>query len=101
MAIVIKRILLSGLMLLVSACVYYPHPFYNGGYGGGSYYDGGHENYHGGHHGGGYRHGGGGYHQRGLKSNGTKSCDKDYRHSAFNKQVVYSDCGLTAQRYEN
>jgi hypothetical protein len=62
MAIVIKRILLSGLMLLVSACVYYPHPFHNGGYGGGSYYDGGHENYHGGHHGGGYRHGGGGYH---------------------------------------
>lgn len=62
MVIVTKRILLCGLILLVNACVYYPHPFYNGGYGGGSYYNGGHGNHYRGHNG--HRHGGYSYRER-------------------------------------
>jgi len=66
MAKVTKCILLSGLMLLLNACVYYPHPFYDSSYGGRSYYNGGHGNYHENHFhgGGGRRHGDDGYHGR-------------------------------------
>ena len=66
MALLTKRILFFGLMLLVNACVYYPHPFYGGGYGGASYYDGGRGNYGGNHSRGdrGHSHGGNGYHDR-------------------------------------
>ena len=66
MALEIKRILLCGLMLLLNACVYYPQPFYHSGYGGGSYYNGGHGNYHENHYSGngGHRHDGDGYHER-------------------------------------
>lgn len=65
MALITKRILLGGLMLLINACVLHPHPLYGGGYGGGSYYDGGYGRSHdrGGHHGS-HRHGGDGYHGR-------------------------------------
>jgi hypothetical protein len=62
MALLIKRTLLFGLMLLLNACVYYPHQLYGGGYGG-SHYNGGHSNSHGHNYrgDGGYRHGGNGY----------------------------------------
>jgi hypothetical protein len=62
MVIVTKRILLCGLILLVNACVYYPHTFYNRGYGGESYYNEGHGNHYRGHYG--HRHGGDGYRER-------------------------------------
>ncbi|MDD5462454.1 MAG: hypothetical protein PHG00_12600 [Methylococcales bacterium] len=41
----ILKILLLGLMLLLNACMYYPHHLYEGGYGR-SYYDRGYGNYH-------------------------------------------------------
>ncbi|NOU15440.1 MAG: hypothetical protein HOO92_16010 [Methylococcaceae bacterium] len=59
MSMAMKSLVLGSLMLLLSACVYYPHGG-RGSYGGGSYYGGGHGGYHENNFHGGRRHGHGG-----------------------------------------
>ena len=57
-----RSILLIGLMLLLNACVYFPHHSYSRGYG--SYHYRGYDNYHGNHHRDSHRHRGDGHHGR-------------------------------------